>query len=53
MYIVKDKQNGRILAGVLETIECEKEANKIGKNFVKKGFAKEYDINEIFDLDGE
>lgn len=51
MYLVKDKQSGRILAGLFEEIESEQEAKGAGDYFVEKGFVKEYDINEIFDLD--
>lgn len=51
MYLVKDKQSGRILAGLFEAIESEQEAKGAGDYFIEKGFVEEVVIDEIFDLD--
>jgi len=52
MFFVKEKKSGKILAGLLEVIECEQEAKRLAKKFIEKGFAKEVVIDEIFDLNG-
>jgi hypothetical protein len=50
MYLVKEKKSGRILAGLFEAIESEQEAKGAADYFIEKGFVKEVDILEIFDL---
>ena len=53
MFLVKEKETGRILAGLFEALETEQEAQGAGAYFVEKGFVEEIIIEEIFDLDGE
>jgi len=47
MFLVKEKESGRILAGLFEAIESEHEAKGAADYFIEKGFVEEIIIEKI------